>query len=341
MNLVTLQTTARAMVAPGKGILAMDESTGTIAKRFAKVGIDNTPENRRAYRELLVTADGLGNFIGGAILHDETIRQTTSDGTPFAQVLRRQNIIPGIKVDAGTKDLACYPGEVVTEGLDGLRERLADYAKLGARFTKWRAVITIGSDIPTPACIHANAHALARYAALAQEADLVPIVEPEILIDGDHTIERCYLVTLATLREVFSELALARVQFDGMVLKPSMVIAGKGCKTKAGVEDVADHTVRCLANTVPPAVAGVAFLSGGQGTEEATAHLNAMNAKNRQLPWPLTFSYARALQDPVLQVWKGNPANVHAAQQALLRRARFNSAAAQGRYKDQMEKEAA
>jgi len=341
MNLITLQTTARTMIAPGKGILAMDESTGTIAKRFAKVNIDNTPDNRRAYRELLVTTNGLGNFIGGAILHDETIRQTTADGLPFAEALKRQNILPGIKVDGGTQDLAQFPGEKVTEGLDSLRQRLAEYVKLGARFTKWRAVITIGSDIPTPACLHANAHALARYAALAQEAGLVPIVEPEVLIDGDHTIERCTLVALATLRETFNQLALARVAFEGMVLKPSMVISGKDCKAKAGVEEVAERTVNCLLNTVPAAVAGVAFLSGGQGVEEATAHLNAMNAKSRSLPWPLTFSYARALQDPVMQIWKGNPANIAAAQRALLHRARLNSAASQGRYKEQMEKEAA
>lgn len=341
MNPVTLQTTARAMVTPGKGILAMDESMGTIAKRFGKVGIDNTVDNRRAYRELLVTTPGLGDYIGGAILHDETIRQSTADGTPFAEALKQQKILPGIKVDAGTHDLPGFPNEKVTAGLDGLRERLAEYRKLGAQFTKWRAVITIGHDIPTPSCIHANAHALARYAALAQEADLVPIVEPEVLLDGDHAIERCYLVTLATLRETFSQLAQQRVAFEGMVLKPSMVLSGKGAKVKASVDDVADCTVRCLLNTVPAAVAGIAFLSGGQGVEEATAHLNAMNLKNRNLPWPLTFSYARALQDPVMQTWKGKADNVAAAQQALLRRARLNGAAAQGRYKDQMEKEAA
>jgi fructose-bisphosphate aldolase class I len=249
--------------------------------------------------------------------------------------------VPGIKVDAGTKDLAGCPGEKVTEGLDGLRERLAEYRKLGARFTKWRAVITIGPEIPTPACIHANAHALARYAALAQEADLVPIVEPEVLIDGDHTIERCYVASIATFREVFSELAGQRVAFEGMVLKPSMVISGKKCKVRAGVDDVAEQTVRCLFNTVPAAVAGVAFLSGGQGAEEATAHLNAMNAKHKNLPWPLSFSYARALQDPVMQMWKGKAANVAAAQQSLLHRARLNGAAAQGRYNERMEKEAA
>lgn len=341
MNLDALNTTARAMVTPGKGIIAMDESTGTIEKRFAKVGVENTVDNRRAYRELLVNTHGLDRYISGAILHDETIRQTTADGTSFPKVMQRQGIVPGIKVDAGTKDLAGFPNEKITEGLDGLRERLAEYRKLGARFTKWRAVIAIGSGIPTPGCIHVNAHALARYAALAQEADLVPIVEPEVLIDGDHTIEQCYLASIATFRQVFSELAQQRVAFEGMVLKPNMVISGKECKVRAGVDEVAEKTLRCLLNTVPAAVAGVAFLSGGQGPEEATAHLNAMNAKHPHLPWPLTFSYARALQDPVMQAWRGKSANVPAAQQALLRRARFNGAAAQGRYNERMENEAA
>lgn len=341
MNLVTLQTTARAMVAPGKGLLAMDESVGTIAKRFAKVGIDNTPENRRSYREILVTTKDLGNYIGGAILHDETIRETLNDGTPFVEALKRQNIIPGIKVDAGTIELPNFPGEKVTEGLDKLRDRLVEYRKLGARFTKWRAVIAIAPGIPTSACIHANAHTLARYAALAQEADLVPIVEPEVLIDGDHSIERCYLASLATWREVFAQLAAQRVAFEGMVLKPNMVLSGKEAKPRAPADDVADQTVRCLLNTVPASVTGVAFLSGGQSVEEATVNLNAMNSKYRNLPWPLTFSYARALQDPVMQTWKGKAANVSTAQHALLHRARLNSAASQGRYQHQMEQEAA
>lgn len=337
-----LRETAKAMVAKGKGILAMDESTGTCNKRFKKAGIEETVENRRAYRELLLTTAGLSDHISGAILYDETIRQTLSDGTPFPEHMKKVGIIPGIKVDTGAKDMAGFPGEKITEGLDGLRERFAEYKKMGARFAKWRAVITIqGKELPTYACIHANAHALARYAALAQEAGLVPIVEPEVLIDGDHTIERSYEVTEFTLRAVFQQLALARVAFDGMVLKASMVISGKECPKRAGVQEVADWTVRCLLNTVPAAVAGVAFLSGGQGTEEATAHLNAMNARHKNLPWPLTFSYARALQDPAMQAWKGNPANVRTAQKLLLHRARLNGAATLGNYNEQMEKEAA
>lgn len=334
--------TAKAMVAKGKGILAMDESTGTCNKRFKKVGIEETVDNRRAYRELLLTTPGLSQYISAAILYDETIRQTLSDGTPFPVHMNKVGIIPGIKVDTGAKDLAGFPGEKITEGLDGLRERLAEYKKLGARFAKWRAVITIqGRELPTYACIHANAHALARYAALAQEAGLVPIVEPEVLIDGDHTLERSYEVTELTLRTVFQELALARVAYEGMILKASMVISGKDCPKRASVEEVADATVRCLLHTVPAAVAGVAFLSGGQSTQEATAHLNAMNAKYKNLPWPLTFSYARALQDPAMQAWKGKAENVAAAQRLLLQRARLNSAATLGAYSLQMEKEAA
>jgi fructose-bisphosphate aldolase class I len=341
MNIQELESTAKTMVAPGKGLLAMDESTPTCKSRFEKVGIDCTEENRRAYRDLLVTTQGLPEHIGGAILFDETIRQKTLAGTPFAEHLSKVGIVPGIKVDKGAKNLAGHAGEKVTEGLDGLRERLAEYHGLGARFTKWRAVITIGKNIPTQGCIAANAHALARYAALAQEAGLVPIVEPEVLINGDHTIERCYEVTQHTLRTVFDELAEQRVVLEGMVLKPSMVISGLDCPKRAGVQEVAEQTLRCLLNTVPAAVTGVAFLSGGQGNEEATAHLNAMHNLGKTLPWALTFSYARALQQPAIETWHGKAGNVEAAQNALHHRARLNGAAALGRYKESMEKEAA
>lgn len=341
MNIQELESTAKTMVAPGKGLLAMDESTPTCKSRFEKVGIDCTEENRRAYRDLLVTTKGLPEHIGGAILFDETIRQKTLAGKPFAEHLSKVGIVPGIKVDKGAKNLAGHAGEKVTEGLDGLRERLAEYHGLGARFTKWRAVITIGKGIPTQGCIAANAHALARYAALAQEAGLVPIVEPEVLINGDHTIERCYEVTQHTLRTVFDELAEQRVVLEGMVLKPSMVISGLDCPKRAGVQEVAEQTLHCLLNTVPAAVTGVAFLSGGQGNEEATAHLNAMHNLGKTLPWALTFSYARALQQPAIETWHGKAGNVEAAQQALHHRARLNGAAALGRYKESMEKEAA
>jgi fructose-bisphosphate aldolase class I len=341
MNRQELESTAKTMVAPGKGLLAMDESTPTCKSRFEKVGIDCTEENRRAYRDLLVTTTGLSQYIGGAILFDETIRQKTLAGAPFAGHLNKVGIVPGIKVDKGAKDLAGHAGEKVTEGLDGLRERLAEYHGLGARFTKWRAVITIGKGIPTQGCIDANAHALARYAALAQEAGLVPIVEPEVLINGDHTIEHCYEVTEHTLRTVFAELAAQRVLLEGMVLKPSMVISGLDCPKRAGVQEVAEQTLRCLLNTVPAAVTGIAFLSGGQGNEEATAHLNAMHNLGKTLPWALTFSYARALQQPAIETWKGKAGNVDAAQKALHHRAKLNGAAALGRYKESMEKEAA
>lgn len=341
MNPETLQKTAQAMVTQGKGILAMDESNGTCNKRFKNVGIEETVEQRRAYRDLLLSTNGLSNYISGAILYDETIRQESLSGLPFAQFAQKQGIIPGIKVDSGAKDLAGHPGEKVTEGLDGLRERFAEYKQMGARFAKWRAVIALGAGIPSHACIQANAHALARYAALAQEADLVPIVEPEVLIDGDHTLERCFEATRATLRRVFSELAMQGVLFEGMILKASMVISGKACPKQAGVEEVARATVRCLLNTVPPAVAGIAFLSGGQGIEQATAHLNAMNRMNPRLPWPLTFSYARALQQPALEAWRGKQENVAAAQKLLLQRAKLNGAATEGKYSEQMEKEAA
>jgi fructose-bisphosphate aldolase class I len=341
MNIDELRSTAKAMVTKGKGVLAMDESSGTCRKRFEKTGITDNVENRRAYRELLLTAPGLSAHISGAILYDETIRQSTSDGTPFPEFMKKVGIIVGIKVDTGAKDLAGFPGEKVTEGLDGLRERLAEYKQMGARFAKWRAVITIGKGIPSQACHEANAHGLARYAALCQEAGIVPIVEPEVLIDGDHTIERCYEATETTLRAVFRELAMQRVAFDGMILKASMVISGKACSKQAGVQEVAEQTVRCLRQTVPVPVAGVAFLSGGQTTEQASAHLNAMNTMFKDLPWPLTFSYARALQQPALDAWKGKPANVQAAQKLLLHRARLNGAASMGGYNEKMEKEAA
>ncbi len=341
MNTEELETTAKAMVAPGKGVLAMDESNASCIKRFQAVGLACTEESRRAYRDMLVTTEGLSEFITAAILFDETIRHKTLTGTPFATHLANVGIIPGIKVDQGAKDLAGHPGEKVTEGLDGLRDRLTEYKGMGARFAKWRAVITIGDSIPSHGCIDANAHALARYAALCQEAGLLPMVEPEVLIDGDHTIERCYEATAETLRTLFSELFGQRVHLEGLILKTSMVISGLDCPKRAGVTEVAAQTVRCLLSTVPAAVAGVVFLSGGQTNEEATAHLNAMHNLGKDLPWPLTFSYARALQQPALETWKGDAANVPAAQRALYRRAKLNGAAALGRYNEAMEKEAA
>ncbi len=341
MNIAELQATAKAMVAKGKGLIAMDESGPTIAKRFKQYSIDNTVENRRAYRELILKTPDLNKYISGAILFDETIRQSTSEGVPFAKYMERLGIIPGIKVDAGAKDLASFAGEKVTEGLDGLRERLAEYRGMGARFAKWRAVIAIGDSIPTRTCIEANAHALARYSALCQEADIVPIIEPEVLIDGNHTLERCYGASVEALRAVFRQLAEQRVAYEGTILKASMVISGLDAKPRANVDQVADATVRCLLNAAPPALPGIVFLSGGQGNEEATAHLNAMNARHPNLSWPLTFSYSRALQQPVMDAWRGNPANAAAAQKQLQRRARFNSLAATGGYQPQMEREAA
>lgn len=341
MNVSELQTTAKAMVAKGKGLIAMDESGPTIAKRFKQYNIENTVENRRGYRELILTTPDLNKYISGAILYDETIRQATKDGTPFAKYMERLGIIPGIKVDTGAKDLALFPGEKVTEGLDGLRERLAEYRAMGARFAKWRAVITIGENIPTRTCIEANAHALARYSALCQEANIVPIVEPEVLIDGDHSLEHCYGATLETLRALFRQLAEQRVAYEGTILKASMVISGLEAKPRANVEQVADATVRCLVNSVPASLPGVVFLSGGQTNEEATAHLNAMNVRHRSLPWPLSFSYSRALQQPVMDTWRGNPANAATAQKQLQRRARFNALATTGGYQPQMEREAA
>ena len=340
MTAQDLEAIANAMVAKGKGILAADESTGTIQKRLAGINVESTEENRRAYRELLFTTEGAGDYISGVILFDETLRQSTKDGKPFVRCLDAAGIIPGIKVDKGAKQLAVALEEKVTEGLDGLREQLNEYSDLGARFTKWRAVITIGDGIPSRYCIEANAHALGRYAALSQEAGLVPIVEPEVLMDGDHDIERCREVTEATLHAVFHQLFEQRIALEGMLLKPNMVVSGKDCPTQAGVEAVAKITVKTLRRCVPAAVPGIVFLSGGQSEEEATVHLNAMNAIGSQ-PWELSFSYGRALQQSALQVWSGDPAKVQAAQAAYLHRARMNGAARSGRYKPEMEEELA
>ncbi|PZV10070.1 MAG: fructose-bisphosphate aldolase class I [Leptolyngbya sp.] len=334
-----LAATAKAMVAPGKGILAADESYGTANKRFEQLGIPTTEEMRRAYREMLFTAPGIGDFFSGVILFDETIRQSTKDGTPFTKVLSNAGIIPGIKLDEGAKPLAKAPGETVTEGLDGLRDRIAEYYKMGARFAKWRAVITIGDGIPSNRCLKINAHALARYAALCQEGGLTPIVEPEVLMDGDHTLERSYAVHDEVLKTVFDELYIQGIELDQMILKPSMVIPGEKSLQQASVEDVARWTVKCLRERVPAAVPGCAFLSGGQSDELATAHLNAMNALFKdQLPWQLTFSYGRALQQAAMQTWNGQDENVAAAQKELHHRAQFNSAAALGQYQPEMEK---
>jgi fructose-bisphosphate aldolase class I len=334
-----LAQTARELVAEGKGILAADESTGTIKKRLDSIGVESTDETRRAYRDLLLTTEGAADHISGVILYDETIRQRSLDGTPFPKLLERQGIIPGIKVDLGAKPLAGSPDETVTEGLDGLRERLEEYRELGARFTKWRAVITIGDGIPTPYCIHVNAHALGRFAALSQEAGLVPIVEPEVLMDGTHTIERSYEVTRDTLEAVFHELYLQRVELEAMLLKPNMVLSGYESSEAAGVEEVAAETLRCLRATVPAAVPGIVFLSGGQSDELATAHLNEMNRRGPH-PWELSFSYGRALQAPALKAWGGSEENVSAGQEAYLHRARMNGLARSGDYSDEREREA-
>ena len=331
-----LAKVASAMVAKGKGILAADESTGTIGKRFQGINVENIEENRRAYRDMLFSAKGIGDYIGGVILYDETLRQKAADGTPFSEVLTKLGVLPGIKVDAGTKAMALCPGETITEGLDGLSKRCAEYVKLGAKFAKWRAVITIGRDIPSTACLVGNAHALARYAAICQAEGLVPIVEPEVLMDGDHSIEQCELVTEATLREVFFALAAQRVVLEDMVLKPSMVISAKDCARQAGVNEVAERTLKILKRTVPAAVPGIAFLSGGQSDELATAHLDAMN-KLGGGPWTLSFSYGRALQAASLKAWRGAVANVPAAQAALLHRARMNGLAAMGQYRADLE----
>jgi fructose-bisphosphate aldolase class I len=336
MGVHDLEAVARAMVAPHKGILAADESTGTIGKRFAALGIESTEANRQAYRDMLFGTPDLAANISGVILYDETIRQEALDGTPFPELLTKYGIIPGIKVDTGAKDLALHPGEKVTEGLDGLRERIAEYVRLGARFAKWRAVITIGEGIPSRACLVANGHALARYAALCQEGGLVPIVEPEVLMDGDHSIERCEQVTEETLHTVFDQLYLQDVALEGMVLKPNMVVPGKKAARQASVEEVAERTLAVLRRCVPPAVPGIAFLSGGQSAELATRHLQAMNASG-DLPWGLSFSYGRALQDPALKAWAGDPSKVAAAREQLSRRARNNGAARDAGYTPEME----
>jgi fructose-bisphosphate aldolase class I len=335
-----LLATAHALVGAGKGLLAMDESTPTCDKRFAAAGIPQTVEARRAYRELIVTAPGLGDYISGAILYDETIRQRDGNGTLLVERLRGAGIIPGIKVDLGAKPLALHSGETVTEGLDGLRARLTEYAAMGARFAKWRAVIGLESGQPSRACIRANAQALARYAALCQEAGIVPIVEPEVLMTGAHTLARCEAATGAVLDAVFDELQAQSVMFEELILKPNMVLPGLACVEQDGVEVVAAATLRCLRRNVPAAVAGVAFLSGGQSGELASARLNAMNssaAAGGRSPWPLVFSFARAIQQPALGIWGGKQANVAAAQQALLQRARCNHAALHGRYDAAME----
>ncbi|HVA13076.1 MAG TPA: class I fructose-bisphosphate aldolase [Stellaceae bacterium] len=334
-----LVETARMLVADDKGLLAMDESNPTCDKRFAKLGIPQTEKVRRAYRELIVTTPGLGECISGAILYDETIRQKTKDGIPFIEVLAKAGIVLGIKVDTGAKDLAGYPREKVTEGLDGLRDRLTAYFQMGARFAKWRAVIALGAEIPSRGCIEANAQALARYAALCQEAGLVPVVEPEVLMDGDHTLEQCRQVTEEVLRTVFVQLCAQRVMLEGMILKPNMVLPGLACLRQEEVNEVADVTVTCLLRAVPAAVPGIAFLSGGQSGELASARLNAMNVRFKsRLPWAVAFSFARAIQQPALEIWRGNEAQVVAAQKALYHRARCNQAARRGEYSAAMEK---
>jgi fructose-bisphosphate aldolase class I len=340
MNLAELNKVAEAMVAPGRGILAADESSGTIKRRFDAIGVECTEDNRRDYRELMFrSAEAMSKYISGVILYDETIRQKAKDGTPLVKVIEKAGSLPGIKVDKGIKPLPFCPGEVITEGLDGLGERLAEYRKLGAKFAKWRAVIDIGPGIPTYNCIKANAHALARYAALCQQEGIVPIVEPEVLMDGDHDIDRCFEVTEQTLKIVFNELFDAHVQLEGMVLKPNMIVPGKKSGKKASVQEIAEKTVAVLKLCVPAAVPGIAFLSGGQSDELATAHLDAMN-KIGGLPWKLTFSYGRALQAPVQKTWAGKGENVAAAQRAFAHRAEMNGLAAMGKWKAEMEKAA-
>ncbi|MGV2981140.1 class I fructose-bisphosphate aldolase [Camelimonas sp. ID_303_24] len=337
MNLAELNKVAEAMVAPGRGILAADESSGTIKKRFDAINVESTEESRRDYRELMFRAtDAMTNNISGVILYDETLRQNAKDGTPLARIIEQAGSIPGIKVDAGAKPLPFSPGETITEGLDGLRERLAEYYKLGARFAKWRAVIDIAPGIPSWNCINANAQALARYAALCQEAQIVPIVEPEVLMDGDHTIERCAEVTEWTLKEVFQQLFYARVALEGIVLKPNMIISGKKCPQQASVAQVAEETIKVLKRTVPSAVPGIAYLSGGQSDVDATAHLDAMN-KLGGFPWKMTFSYGRALQAAPQKAWAGKQENVAAAQQAFAHRARMNGLASKGEWNKGLE----
>lgn len=330
--------TAKAMVADDKGLLAMDESNATCNQRFGRLGIPQTVEARRAYRELIVTTPGLGECISGAILYDESFRQHRMDGTPFVKVLADAGIIPGIKVDTGAKDMALHPGEKITEGLDGLRDRLKEYVRMGARFAKWRAVIAVGDALPCRSGLEANAHALARYAALCQETGLVPVVEPEVLMDGEHTLERCLKITEEALRNVFIQLNCQRVLLEGMILKPNMVLPGLTCPRQASADEVAEKTVNCLLRTVPAAVPGIAFLSGGQSAEQASIHLNAMNARFKpRLPWALAFSFARAIQQPALEIWRGEAANAKSAQRALLHRARCNRAARRGEYAKAME----
>jgi len=340
MSATDIALMAKKLVAPGRGILAADESTSTIEKRLSSVSVPNTPENRRTYRELLFTAAKAAPHISGVILYDETLRQATAAGVPFAKLLAGQDVVPGIKVDKGAKALAFSAKEKITEGLDGLRERLAEYVTLGARFTKWRAVIEIdAAELPSDYALDVNAHALARYAALTQEAGMVPIVEPEVLMDGGHDLNRARIVTERTLRIVFDALARQRVQFEGMLLKPNMVIAGAKCATQASVDEVADATVQVLRRCVPAAVPGIVFLSGGQSEALSTAHLNAMNARHKDVPWQLSFSYGRALQASALKAWSGSAANVAAAQAVYALRARLNGAARSGSYRPEMEKE--
>jgi fructose-bisphosphate aldolase class I len=338
MNLKEMIKTAKAMVADSKGILAMDESNPTCNKRFAKLEIPQSEETRCAYREMIVTAPGLEESISGAILFDETIRQHLKDGRPFIKALTDKGIIPGIKVDMGAKNLAGHPAEKITEGLDGLRDRLTAYVEMGLRFAKWRAVITIGEDMPSQACIEANAHALARYAALCQQAGLVPIVEPEVLMDGDHTMQKCFDVTEKVLQTVFNQLHTQGVMLEGMILKPNMVLPGLNCPKQEPVDEVADATIKCLLRAVPAAVPGIAFLSGGQSSELASARLNAMNVRFKsRLPWALAFSFGRAIQQPALDIWHGKENNVQKAQQALYHRAKCNRAARLGEYNASME----
>jgi fructose-bisphosphate aldolase class I len=338
MNPRTLVDTAQALVAGDRGLLAMDESIPTCNRRFAEFGIPQTEETRRAYREMIVTTPDLGACISGAILCDETIRQQRTDGTAFAETLSDAGIVPGIKVDAGAKEMAGHPGEKVTEGLDGLRDRLAEYLQMGARFAKWRAVVAVDDQLPSRGCLEANAHALARYAASCQEAGLVPVVEPEVLMDGRHTLARCSEVTEEVLRAVFEALYVQRVRLEGMILKPNMVLPGSTCNMQAPVEDVAEATVECLLRAVPAAVSGIVFLSGGQSGVLASTRLNAMNTRFKsRLPWALSFSFARAIQQPALEIWRGEKANVLAAQQALYHRARCNRAARRGEYSGAME----
>jgi fructose-bisphosphate aldolase class I len=337
MNKDELMSVAKAIVAKQKGVLAADESSPTIKKRFDTINVESTEENRRRYREIMFTTEGIERYVGGVILFDETLRQSTQDGTPFAELLSSRGIIPGIKVDKGAKALALLPDEKITEGLDGLHERLAEYKQMGAKFAKWRAVIEINErDVPTAFGIRANAHALARYAALCQDLDIVPIVEPEVLMDGAHDIERCEVVTSMVLEEVFAELDAHRVLFEGMLLKPNMVIAGKKCARQESVQRVAEATVRCMTRYVPAAVPGIVFLSGGQSAEDATDHLNAMNAMGPH-PWQVSFSYGRALQAPVLAAWKGQEGNLAAAQKMLLKRCELNGLARDGKYARSME----